>query len=55
MENKKPGRKKIYQTPEEKNEANRIKAQRYYEKNKEQIQIRNLKRYYKNKLDNENV
>lgn len=45
----KSGRKTIYTTPEEKSEANRLKAQRYYERNKEKISKKNLDSYHKNK------
>jgi hypothetical protein len=46
------GRKVIYQTSEEKDEANRLKSQRYYEKNKEKIRKKNLETYHKNKERN---
>ncbi len=48
----KAGRKIIYQTPDEKAEANRLKSQRYYEKNKEKIRRKNLENYHKNKEGN---
>jgi hypothetical protein len=51
MDKMKTGRKTIHKTPEEKSEANRQKAQRYYEKNKELIKAKNLERYHKNKID----
>ena len=49
MEKQKPGRKTIYKTPEEKAEANRLKAQRYYERNKEKIRKQNLEKYHESK------
>ncbi len=46
------GRKKKYMTEEELRESNLLKAQRYYEKNKDLIREKNRKRYHekKNKL-----
>ncbi len=41
------GRKKIYNTLDEKLEANRKKSARYYAHNKEVIQKKRMKRYYK--------
>lgn len=49
MEKQKSGRKTIYKTPEEKAEANRLKAQRYYERNKEKIRKKNLETYHERK------
>jgi hypothetical protein len=49
MENQKSGRKTIYKTPEEKAEANRLKAQRYYERNKEKVRKKNLEKYHESK------
>jgi hypothetical protein len=46
-----PGRKLKYASAEEKTEANRLKAQKYYEKNKEKIRAKNLERYHKNKIN----
>jgi hypothetical protein len=43
------GRHRKYNTPEEIAEANRVKAQRYYEKNREKVKKRNLKAYYDSK------
>ena len=43
------GRKKIYKTTEEIRQADCIKSMRYYLKNKEEIQKKNLKRYYDKK------
>ena len=43
------GRRKKYHTEEELQEANRIKAKRYYKKNRECIKTKNRKRYHDNK------
>jgi len=43
------GRKQKYFTKEEKVQANRDNVMRFYEKNKEEIKKRNLKRYYAKK------
>jgi hypothetical protein len=43
------GRKKIYKTEEEKQQANKEKYMRYYWKNCDKIKKKNLKRYYENK------
>jgi hypothetical protein len=40
------GRKRKYFTAEEKAQANRNAFMRYYEKNKEKVRQKNLKRYY---------
>jgi len=40
------GRYKKYMTQEQMDEANRIKARRYYERNKEKVKKKNLERYY---------
>lgn len=41
------GRKRKYFTPEEKRRADCNKSMKYYEKNKNKIKRKNLKRYYK--------
>ena len=46
------GRKLKYKTIEEKRIANNEKAMRYYEKNKQLIQERNLKQYHAKKENN---
>jgi len=43
------GRKKKYNTDDELNEANRLKRERYYEKNKIKIRKKNLAYYHENK------
>lgn len=43
------GRLVKYKTTEELNRANREKAQRYYEKNKDLIREKNRKRYHERK------
>jgi hypothetical protein len=43
------GRKKKYLTEEEIREANLLKAQRYYDRNKEVIREKNRKRYHEKK------
>lgn len=43
------GRKKKYLSEEQRKEANLIKAQRYYERNKELICEKNRKKYHENK------
>lgn len=43
------GRPLKYKTIEEFKRANREKAQRYYEKNKDLIREKNLKRYHESK------
>jgi hypothetical protein len=40
------GRKQKYFTKDEKTQANRDAVMKHYEKNKEKIKRRNLKRYY---------
>lgn len=45
------GRKKKYNTPEEKIEANRKAAMEYYTRNKEAISIKAKKRYAKRTKD----
>jgi hypothetical protein len=44
------GRKIKYLTDEEKRISRNKAFMKYYEKNKEKVKIRNLKRYYENKL-----
>ena len=46
------GRKKKYFTIEEQKQANREKFMRFYERNKEKIKAKNLKRYYAKKINN---
>jgi len=47
-------RKKVYKTPEQKREAQRENAKRYYEKNKDAIKEKRMQRYWKTKeLDEE--
>jgi hypothetical protein len=48
------GRKKIYQTEEEKRIAKNITYMRFYEKNKERIRKEKLKRYHENKRNIQN-
>jgi len=43
------GRKKKYQTIEEKREANLIARKKYYEKNKEKIRVTRMEKYYAEK------
>jgi hypothetical protein len=43
------GRKKKYQTDEERRIASCEKSKRYYEKNKEKIKKKNLEKYYESK------
>jgi len=45
------GRKKKYITSEEQKQAVNERAMRYYLRNKESIQKKNLRRYYENKRD----
>ena len=43
------GRKKIYNTPEEKLMANRRKGMKFYWKHQEEVKKKNLERYHKGK------
>lgn len=43
------GRKRKYNTTEEKLQADREKSMRYYQKNNKKIKIKNLRRYYDRK------
>ena len=47
------GRLKKYNTEEERKEANRQKAKRYYWKNKEKVDAKNKARYRRQKMDKE--
>ncbi len=48
------GRKKKYNTEEERCQANRDKVMKHYWKNVEKIKKKNLKRYYENKKNDKN-
>jgi hypothetical protein len=45
------GRKLKYKTEKEQIEARKTRQMKYYELNKEKIKIKNLKRYYENKIN----
>ena len=45
------GRKRKHLTEEEKRLARNAAFMRHYERNKDQIKTKNLKRYYENKLN----
>jgi len=45
------GRKRKYQTDEEKRIAKNEKAMRYYEKNKDEIRRKNRERYHRKKME----
>jgi hypothetical protein len=46
------GRKKLNRTKEELDELNRIRLRRYYERHKDEVKQRNLKRYFESKERN---
>ena len=48
------GRKRKYNTEEEKRQANRDKFMRHYWKNVKKIRKKNLKKYYENKKNDKN-
>lgn len=45
------GRKLKYKTEKEQIEARKTRQMKYYELNKQKIKIKNLKRYYENKIN----
>jgi hypothetical protein len=48
------GRKLKYKTEKEQIEARKTRQMKYYELNKQKIKIKNLKRYYENKINTTN-
>ena len=49
------GRKKLNRTPDEIREQWRKRSQRYYERNKDQLNAKRLERYYRSKATKEDV